>query len=655
LFNNQLKILKRIELMSCFAYPIKRIRSPLIFLLATLSAPSIVLGNFTLRLQTDLGGLDIELFDTAAPQTVDNFMNYVTDADYDGTFIHRRATVDTSGVSVLQMGGFIFNPDDGDLFGTGTSHIATDPPVVNEFDGVNRPNVRGSMAMAKPNGEPDGATSEWFFNVDDNPGLDDPANSGGFTVFGRVVGNGMDVIDEISSLSRCRDVVPFVIFCGNLPDVPVTLVSTSDELLNRNLVNILHIGSDMDGDGAIDDQEDEAPNGGDGNNDTVTDSTQSHVASYPGSTGETITIEAPATTALQSLDILGITYLLAHPDESDVLTDLDFHFGYASYELTGLAAAGDSATVSMILPGGAVTDTFFNFGPTPGDQTNHWYEFLFDGETGAEFNGNVVTLHFSDGKRGDTDLVSDGVITVSPGGPANLVGDGDGIDDEIENAAPNNGDGNGDGILDSTQGHVVSLPDLTGNSYVTVETSAANLIQSMMFFAGPEFDPSLDSSNPATYNPPKTLEGFNFSHGFLSFRLAGIASGDTATVVIYLPERESPKVYFMYGPTPENMVPHWFKFNYDGETGATFDGNVITLHFVDGKRGDADLTANGVIVDPGAPAVKAENSGSDDGGGGCSMANNIIAGRPSQAGDWWLLLVLLVFLRQRSFARRAYY
>ncbi|MDX1410099.1 MAG: choice-of-anchor U domain-containing protein, partial [Saprospiraceae bacterium] len=140
----------------------------------------------------------------------------------------------------------------------------------------------------------------------------------------------------------------------------------------------------------------------------------------------------------------------------------------------------------------------------------------------------------------------------------------------------------------------------------------------------------------------------------LSFRLNGIDPGDAATVAIYLPRQESPKGYFMYGPTPGNAVPHWYSFEYDGETGATFDGNVVTLHFVDGKRGDADLTANGVIVDPGAPAVKAENSGSDDGGGGCSMANTATAGRPAQAGAWWLLLGLLLLLRKRSVASRSF-
>jgi hypothetical protein len=45
---------------------------------------------------------------------------------------------------------------------------------------------------------------------------------------------------------------------------------------------------------------------------------------------------------------------------------------------------------------------------------------------------------------------------------------------------------------------------------------------------------------------------------------------------------------------------------YDGTTGAVINGNEITLHLVDGKRGDHDLTANGEIVEPGAPGRRAE-------------------------------------------------
>lgn len=122
------------------------------------SMPSIA--NEIVRMQTDLGSFNIELFDTVAPETVANFLNYVNDGDYDGTFIHR-----SDPGFVLQMGGYIFDPDQGDFFGDGTSHIPTDPPVINEF-GMS--NIRGTIAMAKSGGDPDSATSEFFINLADN-------------------------------------------------------------------------------------------------------------------------------------------------------------------------------------------------------------------------------------------------------------------------------------------------------------------------------------------------------------------------------------------------------------------------------------------------------------------------------------------------------
>ena len=61
----------------------------LYLLLAVLFLPSLATAVVNVRMQTDLGAIDIELFDTVAPQTVANFMSYVNDGDYDGTFFHR--------------------------------------------------------------------------------------------------------------------------------------------------------------------------------------------------------------------------------------------------------------------------------------------------------------------------------------------------------------------------------------------------------------------------------------------------------------------------------------------------------------------------------------------------------------------------------------
>ncbi len=165
-------------------------RLPLLLLLALL-VPAASLAT-TVRMDTVLGLIDVELFDDVAPDTVANFLNYVADGDYDGSFIHRSAVLQ-DGVTpfVIQGGGFFYD-------GSDYLSIPTDPPVANEFS---LSNLRGTIAMAKLPGDPDSATSQWFFNLRDNSAILDPQN-GGFTVFGEVVGDGMLVVDAIAALQR---------------------------------------------------------------------------------------------------------------------------------------------------------------------------------------------------------------------------------------------------------------------------------------------------------------------------------------------------------------------------------------------------------------------------------------------------------------------
>ncbi len=163
---------------------------------------------------TQFGDVEIELLDEETPQTVANFLNYVNDGDYVNSFIHR-----TVPEFVVQGGGYTFTD------GVANS-VPTDPPVVNE-PGIS--NTRGTIAMAKISGDPNSATSQWFFNVEDNTDLD--SNNGGFTVFGRVVGNGMEAIDQIAALQRWNLGSPFT-------ELPLIDYSGEGSVQAENLVII---------------------------------------------------------------------------------------------------------------------------------------------------------------------------------------------------------------------------------------------------------------------------------------------------------------------------------------------------------------------------------------------------------------------------------
>ncbi len=135
-----------------------------------------------IELETSLGTVTIDLLAGTAPATVQNFMNYVSAGDYDGSFFHRSVPG-----FILQGGGFRF------AAGQYTA-IPKNPPVLNE---PCLSNTRGTIAMAKLGGDPDSATNQWFINLANNAAILD-AQNGGFTAFGRVV-SGMNVLDAIAA------------------------------------------------------------------------------------------------------------------------------------------------------------------------------------------------------------------------------------------------------------------------------------------------------------------------------------------------------------------------------------------------------------------------------------------------------------------------
>jgi peptidyl-prolyl cis-trans isomerase A (cyclophilin A) len=153
-----------------------------------------------------MGNFQVNLYDNSTPATVTNFLTYVNNGDYTSSVMHRSVAG-----FVVQGGGFVYNqvlPLD---------VVPERPAVVNEpvFS-----NVRGSIAMAKLGGDPNSATSQWFFNLSNNAANLDGQN-GGFTVFGEVVGDGMDVVDAIAAL-------PVFDFAGATAEIPLRDYTVTD-------------------------------------------------------------------------------------------------------------------------------------------------------------------------------------------------------------------------------------------------------------------------------------------------------------------------------------------------------------------------------------------------------------------------------------------
>jgi hypothetical protein len=264
------------------------------------------------------------------------------------------------------------------------------------------------------------------------------------------------------------------------------------------------------------------------------------------------------------------------------LNDSAGHVGPNNFQnfpvLTSALTSGAGTTVTGTFHSGAAGGLPYQ------PSTSIVLDFYANASRGHAFTdpGNDVTSYYGEGQ---TYLGSASVLTDANGNASFTV--------TLPRFVPA-----GQGYLSATA---------TGPDGSTSELSA-NLLN-LLSVASPE-GPTVTLVSPAgttltdvaalpAPSPEQAPDGATFPVGAFQFTVAGVADGETAEVILYVPAGIEVNAYYKLNPATDL----WELF-----AGATFEdrnGDAtadIVLTLTDGGSGDADGEVNGRIVDPGLPA-----------------------------------------------------
>jgi peptidyl-prolyl cis-trans isomerase A (cyclophilin A) len=160
----------------------------------------------SVRLETSMGDIVVELNRLRAPVSTSNFLRYVLAKKYDNTIFHRVMPD-----FVVQGGGYTETLEERELH----------PPIINE-SGNGLKNLPMTIAMARFD-DPHSATNQFYFNVAANSSLDPNSRSWGYAVFGQVIA-GQEVVEAIS---RVDTGYSENLDAADVPLAPVKLLSAT--------------------------------------------------------------------------------------------------------------------------------------------------------------------------------------------------------------------------------------------------------------------------------------------------------------------------------------------------------------------------------------------------------------------------------------------
>ena len=160
---------------------------------------------------TSRGDFTIELNGEEAPETVLNFSQIVRSGYYAGTIFHRVVSD-----VLFQGGGF-------------TEDLARKPfletqPASERGVSNGLPNERFSVALLRGNAPREMRDTEFYINVADNLGLDEPKHRGRFAVFGRIV-DGFFAVEKIRTVAVAEHEAYAAGLSAVVPVKPITIQS----------------------------------------------------------------------------------------------------------------------------------------------------------------------------------------------------------------------------------------------------------------------------------------------------------------------------------------------------------------------------------------------------------------------------------------------
>lgn len=141
-------------------------------------------GNTKIKIKTNLGEMEFELFDDKVPETAGNFKKLAKEGFYDGTRFHRIIK------DFMVQGGDPLSKDVNarERWGTGGPGYT----IKDEFSAELKHDKKGLLSMA--NSGPDTGGSQFFITLVPTPWLD-----GKHAIFG-VITSGEDVLEKLGKV-----------------------------------------------------------------------------------------------------------------------------------------------------------------------------------------------------------------------------------------------------------------------------------------------------------------------------------------------------------------------------------------------------------------------------------------------------------------------